>query len=170
MSESVQTETVERAKLSTMGVPRIVAVEGPGKGRSFALTRTLATVGRHATNDLHVDDPKVSGVHLELARTARGVRVRDAGSTNGTWLGAHRVTEIELTPVAELVIGSTVLRIEVDKDALAAPISEETSFGGLVARSLAMRELFVTLERVSPKPLSVLVQGETGTGKEEVAR
>jgi DNA-binding NtrC family response regulator len=35
---------------------------------------------------------------------------------------------------------------------------------------MAMRELFATLERIAPKSLSVLVQGETGTGKEEVAR
>src|SRR5204862_6703692 len=128
MSESVQTETIAKASIVTAGVPRIIAVDGPGKGRSLALTRSLATAGRHATNDLHVDDPKVSGVHLELSRTPRGVRVRDAGSTNGTWLGAHRVTEIELAPEADLVIGSTLLRIEMDQDALAAPVSEETKF------------------------------------------
>jgi DNA-binding NtrC family response regulator len=171
MSEtSVQTQSVLEAITPAAGVPRIVAAEGPGKGRSLALTRTLATAGRHATNDLHIDDPQVSGVHLELMRTSRGVRVRDVGSTNGTWLGKHRITEIELSPIAELVVGTTLLRIEFDGDALAAPVSEQTSFGGLVARSVGMRELFATLERVSPKPLSVLIQGETGTGKEEVAR
>ena len=171
MSEtSVQTQSVLEALAPAAGVPRIVAVDGPGKGRSLALTRSLATVGRHATNDLHIDDPQVSGVHLELVRTTRGVRVRDSGSTNGTWLGRHRVTELELAPVAELVIGTTLLRIEFDSEALAAPMSPQTSFGALVATSHAMRELFATLERVSPKPLSVLIQGETGTGKEEVAR
>jgi hypothetical protein len=50
MSESVQTETIAKANIVTAGVPRIIAVEGPGKGRSLALTRSLATAGRHATN------------------------------------------------------------------------------------------------------------------------
>jgi DNA-binding NtrC family response regulator len=147
-----------------------VATLGPGKGRSLALTRSLMTVGRHATNDLAIEDPQVSGIHLELVRTARGVRVRDAGSTNGTWLGPHRITEAELVPTAEITIGATVLRFDFDSDALSAPVSPHTSFGGLVAQSTAMRELFATLERIAPKPLSILIQGETGTGKEEVAR
>ena len=172
MTDSSSTHTHAVAALTTKptGVPRVVAVDGPGKGRSLALTRSLATVGRHATNDLPLDDPEVSGMHLELRRTARGVQVRDAGIRNGTWLGPHRITEAELAPNAELVVGSTRLRIDVDGDALVAPLSDHTSFGELVGRSTPMRELFATLERVAQKPLSLLVQGETGTGKEEVAR
>jgi two-component system nitrogen regulation response regulator GlnG len=155
---------------SPTSVPRVVAVAGPGAGAAFAMSSALATVGRHPTNDLVLPDPRVSGVHLELQRASNRVRVRDAGSTNGTWFGAHRVTEIELADGGEIVVGGTTLRVERDQEALAATISAHTSFGGLVGESRAMRELFATLERVAAKPLSVLVQGETGTGKEEAAR
>jgi DNA-binding NtrC family response regulator len=154
---------------ATQFVPRITAISGPGAGRVLAMTHVMATAGRHATNDLVVTDPGVSGVHLELRRGERGLHVRDAGSTNGTWLGAHRITEIELGPSAELTIGTTVLRIDTDAVAIAG-MSPAESFGELVGRSAAMREIFGTLERVAGKPLGILFQGEGGTGKEEMAR
>ncbi|HEX4515207.1 MAG TPA: sigma-54 dependent transcriptional regulator, partial [Polyangiaceae bacterium] len=71
---------------------------------------------------------------------------------------------------AEIVVGGTTLRFDVDGAAAPAAQSALTSFGALVGESASMRELFATLERISSKNLSVLVQGETGTGKEEVAR
>jgi DNA-binding NtrC family response regulator len=134
------------------------------------VVRASATVGRHPTNDFVVDDPRVSGAHLELTRIHDRVRVRDVGSTNGTWLGPHKVMDVELTIGGELTIGDTLLRLEVDETAAALPMTERESFGQFVGRSPAMRELFATLERISPKELAVLIQGETGTGKEEVAR
>ena len=152
------------------GVPRVSATHGPAQGSAFALTQSLATVGRHETNDLVLADPGVSGVHLELTRDGERVHVRDAGSTNGTWLGGHRIVEAVLAPGAELVVGGTTLRFDIDGAAAPAAQSDRTSFGALVGESASMRELFATLERISSKNLSVLVQGETGTGKEEVAR
>ncbi len=155
---------------SLEAVPRLTAVSGPAKGRALAVSGAHATVGRHSSNDLVLEDPRVSGVHLDLWRVAGGVRVRDAGSTNGTWLGPHRVGEVELAPGGELTVGGTLLRLDVDEAATPAAVSAAESFGGLVGRSIGMRELFATLDRVAPKNLSVLIQGETGTGKEEVAR
>src|SRR6202166_2271380 len=90
-------------------VPRLTAVSGPGAGRALAMARSLATVGRHKTNDLVLDDPRVSGVHLELRRVGDRVHARDAGSTNGTWIGSHRVIEIELAVGGELTVGATLL-------------------------------------------------------------
>ena len=159
---------VKRA--SQQGVPRFTAVSGTGAGRSFVMTSALATVGRHATNDLVLADPGVSAVHLHLRRLGERVHVRDPGSTNGTWLGPHRVTEVELAGGAELVLGDTRLRLDLDGGAEPAILSPEESFGELVGESTPMRELFATLARVAPKNIGLLLHGETGTGKEEVAR
>jgi DNA-binding NtrC family response regulator len=134
------------------------------------MTSAFATAGRHATNDLVLDDPRVSGVHLELRRAGERVHLRDAGSTNGTWIGAHRVVEIELAEGAEITVGGTALRLDRDEAATPARRSATNAFGDLVGGSPEMLELFAVLERVAPKELAVLVQGETGTGKEEVAR
>lgn len=154
----------------TTVVPKLVAVNGPSAGRGFAITRATSTVGRHPTNDFVVDDPRVSGTHLELTRVGDRVRVHDVGSSNGTWLGAHRVNDIEIAPGAELTIGDSLLRLETDSSVAPPPIVEKESFGELVGRSTVMNELFATLERIASKELALLVQGETGTGKEEVAR
>ena len=149
---------------------RLRAKEGPGKDRALSLTRAIATIGRHSTCDLALPDPRVSGVHLELRRVDDRVHVRDAGSTNGTWLGPHRITDVELAVGAELMVGDTLLRLEMDDTASRAAVSPDQSFGDLVGASTAMREIFATLDRVAKKPLSLLFQGEAGTGKEEMAR
>jgi DNA-binding NtrC family response regulator len=154
----------------TTAVPKLVAVNGPSAGRAFAVTRATSTVGRHPTNDFVIDDPRVSGTHLELSRNGDRVRVRDVGSTNGTWMGSHRVSDLELALGGEITIGDSLLRLDVDQAAAPPPAADRDSFGQLVGRSAAMRELFGTLERIAPKELAVLIQGETGTGKEEVAR
>jgi DNA-binding NtrC family response regulator len=152
------------------GIPRVSAVTGPGAGPGLAMVRVTATVGRHPTNDLVLNDRQVSGVHLDLHRVGNRVRVRDTGSTNGTWIGPHRVTDVELAPGGEVTVGSTLLRFDVDGGASPAVVGSAKSFGKLVGQSAVMRELFALLERVAPKNLSVLIVGETGTGKEEVAR
>ena len=143
---------------------------GPSKGASFAVTQSSTTIGRHSTNDFVIDDPRVSAAHLELTRTDDRIRVRDVGSTNGSWIGATRVSDIELTIGGEVQIGDTLLRVDVE-DSL-PPQSEKgrENFGEIVGRSKPMRELFATLERIAPLDLAVLLQGETGAGKEETAR
>jgi DNA-binding NtrC family response regulator len=162
--------TAKVAAQPAQAIPRLTAVSGPGAGRALAMSNALATVGRHPTNDLPLDDPRVSGVHLELRRAGSRVHVRDAGSTNGTWIGPHRVTEIELAAGAELTVGGTVLRLDIDEGATPAATSQQDFFGELVGVSTVMHELFVILERIAGKNLTVLLQGETGTGKEEAAR
>jgi DNA-binding NtrC family response regulator len=167
---SGQTEVNPVGPRPVLALPRVTAISGPATGRGFAMASARATIGRHATNDLVLDDPRVSGVHLELRRNDQRVQVRDMGSTNGTWLGRHRVTEIELDPGAELMVGGSLLRFDVDAEGIPSPVSPSNSFGELVGESIVMRELFALLERIAPKEIGLLVQGETGTGKEEVAR
>jgi DNA-binding NtrC family response regulator len=151
-------------------IPKLVAVAGPAAGAALSMSSTLATAGRHPTNDLVLDDPQASAVHLELRRAGERLHVRDAGSTSGTWLGGHRVTDVELAATGEIVVGTTTLRMTLDAEASTAVVSLLQSFGELVGQSTPMRELFATLERVAPEAGAVLVQGEEGTGKEELAR
>jgi DNA-binding NtrC family response regulator len=151
-------------------LPKLVATGGPCAGASLVMSSTLATAGRHPTNDLVLDDPQVSAVHVELRRVGERLRVHDAGSATGTWLGAHRVTDVEVAAGGEFTIGGTTLRVALDDQSSTAEVSILQSFGELVGQSAAMREVFATLERAAPESVAVLVQGEAGTGKEELAR
>ncbi|MFW5739655.1 MAG: sigma 54-interacting transcriptional regulator, partial [Myxococcota bacterium] len=150
---------------------RLIVVEGTNPGATLIVSRARHTVGRHPTNDLVLDDPSVSLVHLEVHRTGSDqVVIRDAESTNGTWLGEHRIQEAQLAPGAVLTVGQSKLRVESYEGVSAVAKSDATRFEGLVGQSAEMRELFAVLERIAPKNLSVLFEGETGTGKEEAAR
>jgi DNA-binding NtrC family response regulator len=165
------TEIKPRPARTGGGVARLVVTQGPSSGKSLLLTRARATVGRHLTNDLVLADPRVSAAHLELERRDEGrLLVRDLGTTNGTFLGVHRLVEAELAPGALLRLGDSSLRLEVDDRAEPEKGSEAAHFGDLLGASPEMRELFSTLDRIAPSPLTVLAQGETGTGKAELGR
>lgn len=61
-------------------------------------------------------------------------------------------------------------RLQTENAELKAKLNNRFRFGGLVGASAGMKRLFNTLELVSPMNSTVLIQGETGTGKELVAR
>jgi DNA-binding NtrC family response regulator len=125
-------------------------------------------VGRNAACKLVLDDGKVSAVHAELVATELGVRVRDLGSRNGTFAGGVRVGEIYLATAVKLRIGETDILFEpVRPERIALP--SVSSFGPMVASSPSMRAIFERLTKVAPTDLTLLITGETGTGKELVA-
>lgn len=127
------------------------------------------TVGRHAACGLVLEDPLVSAVHAELVATPEGVRLRDKGSSNGTFLGGARVLEAFLVGPCRLLLGETTLEFEPS-----APQRIElpgvTSVGRLVGSAPAMQRVFQLITRGAPTELTVLLLGETGTGKELAAR
>jgi DNA-binding NtrC family response regulator len=126
-------------------------------------------VGRNSACKLVLDDGKVSAVHAELVATEQGVRVRDLGSRNGTFVGGVRVGEIFLAAPSKLRIGETEIVFEPVRPERIA-VSTVPSFGPMVAVSPSMRAIFERLSKVSPTDLTLLITGETGTGKELVAQ
>lgn len=145
-------------------------VLGPEETASYVLPYPRAVGGRSEHADIPLMHGSVSSAHFELTFGEHAVMLRDLGSRNGTWVGRARVHDsVELHDGAEFFAGGCSLRIEFGGEQ-ARPIAMETSFHGLLGTSKKMRELFALLSRVAPLPLSVLLLGETGTGKEEVAR
>jgi DNA-binding NtrC family response regulator len=144
-------------------------IDGPDRGLSAPLGLARITIGASPSCDLVLSDPSVSGVHAELAPLDDGVRVRDLGSTNGvTHLGV-RIHEALLRPGAVIGLGKTTLAL-IPPEVGPFAESEACDYAGIVGHSPAMRRLFSALTRLEATELTVLVEGETGTGKSLLAR
>ncbi|CAN5514518.1 hypothetical protein BH11MYX1_BH11MYX1_46050 [soil metagenome] len=148
---------------------RVSAVAGPSRGAQWDARGERCAIGSHPSNDLVLDDNTVSRFHCELAISGGTVRVRELGSRNGTTAGAIRIVDASVSGGAVLVLGNSQLEIRVDDDVTEVAASPRTSFGAIIGASEPMREVFSQLEKIAASDATVLVEGETGTGKEGVA-
>jgi DNA-binding NtrC family response regulator len=111
-------------------------------------------------------DHAASRDHVRLEPRGEGrVAIVDLGSRNGTFVDGRRVARAELEPGSIVRVGDTVLRIAALTDEPSSPIDRDGLVGGT-----ALAPLRRTLNLIAPTELSVLVLGETGTGKDVVAR
>jgi two-component system response regulator GlrR len=147
---------------------QVAIVGGPGTGTSRTIEGALM-VGSHPDAGLSLADATVSRYHVELTARPDGVLVKDLESTNGTYLGGTRVSEVIVEDQAVLSLGKTTLKVSMVEADLGTP-AEQSIFGTAVGASAAMKQLFGILDKVSPSDSTVLLLGETGTGKEVMAR
>jgi DNA-binding NtrC family response regulator len=150
---------------------RLEVLQGADAGFSLTSTEDRVSIGSADNNDLVLRDPTVSRYHLTVAQSARGVIVRDLGSTNGTWIGNVAVEDgsVTVTPGAVLKLGDTTVRVS-DGEFVLIASSDPDGFAGLRGQTPAMRRLTATLTSVAVQDVAVLVIGESGTGKELIAR
>jgi transcriptional regulator with GAF, ATPase, and Fis domain len=134
------------------------------------MERDVIHIGSLDSVDIVLNDATVSRRHAEILRTKDGVILRDLGSTNGTFVGPVRVKEVYLAPDTHFRVGRTEMVFTPIDEIIDVEPSSEANFEGLVGNSVAMREVFGILERVAPTDLTVLICGETGTGKELASR
>ncbi|MBX3210046.1 MAG: sigma 54-dependent Fis family transcriptional regulator [Labilithrix sp.] len=148
----------------------IHVAKGPDSGRQAKIDQVSFIVGVGETADLRLTDPAVSREHLRVTLGPSGLRVRDEGSKNGTYLGGTRVHDVTLTSDAALQIGGTTLALTIATDSIVLPLSVSDRFGDAIGTSTVMRHLFAQLERAAGSDLTILVEGESGVGKDLLAR
>src|SRR5690349_7826419 len=69
-------------------------------------------IGSHPSNELVLDDPRVSRFHCRLTREPDGWRLTDAGSLNGTRIAGVRVlTAYVPLPTSRVEIGASAVRV-----------------------------------------------------------
>ena len=144
-------------------------VRGPDTGLEVELGDLPVGIGTHPSNQLVLTDGRASRFHLELVRGERGARALDLDSANGTTAGRLRVREVYVGDGTVLELGDSAIEIRaLGETTHDLPASE--TFGELIARSLAMRRVFAIARRAAAAPATVLLLGETGTGKDLLAR
>jgi len=148
------------------GRGRLLIVKGPDKGESIAIADLAMTLGSGLGNDVLLSDPTISRRHLGVEPRAEGVILRDLGSTNGSFVQGARFQELTLGFGTEVTIGQTVLKYVPQEEPLELAPSEEEAYGALAARDPKLRKLFRLLADVASSEATVLIEGETGTGKE----
>jgi transcriptional regulator with GAF, ATPase, and Fis domain len=148
----------------------LVVVEGTSRGKRVTVSGGAATVGTATVNTLVLDDPRVSRMHCELRVRPGVITLRDRGSTNGTFVEGLRVRDVDVAAGTIVQLGASAFRVEVGDAPAFVPLSDRSELGELVGTSLEMRRVYSVLERVAATDTTVLVLGETGTGKDVVAR
>jgi len=148
-----------------------IRVIEPPIGASFRLQMGKCTVGSAPGCDIVIAEPTVSRQHVELELAAEGVRLLDLGSRNGTFYLGQRIEKAVLGLGARIQVGGATLAIDADASALHEGLSFAGElYRGIVGRSSAMRRLFALLTRLEGSLVTVLVEGESGVGKDLIAR
>ncbi len=148
---------------------RLSVVDGAEAGRSIDGSEDEVSIGTAPGNTLVLTDPAVSRHHVAIVATARGHLVRDLGSTNGTLINGVSVERGYLASNAVIAIGDTRLRFEVVGGDDAATLSSDSAWGRAIGASPGRRRLFAMLPKIADADATVLLEGETGTGKTLIA-
>jgi transcriptional regulator with GAF, ATPase, and Fis domain len=144
---------------------KLVVVQGAACGREYTVDRDRVQVGSSRENDLVVEDDTVSRRHFEIVLHEASYLIRDLGSTNGTSVEGCWIREAFLHPGARIGAGEAVLVFQPLQERVEIPLSESNAFGRMLGVSTRSRALFHLAERVAARDATLLVTGETGTGK-----
>jgi len=163
----------ELASVRQPELRRLVVVEGPDTGATFELDPNAPSrilVGTSPACGIHLTDPTVSRRHAAFEPTGKGAyRLRDLDATNGTFVDGTRIVEVYVRGGETVRFGSTAVRLEADLAVEAPPLPSAMRFGRTLGASVAMRRLYPLCERLANARVPVIIEGETGTGKEVLA-
>ncbi len=149
---------------------KLFVASGPDKGKSIALAGRPIIVGTGGDVDLELTERSVSRRHAEAVISGEYVVVKDLGSTNGTYYRDARVGEVYVPLGGEISFGKVKVKVVPEEVALENKPHESDRLGGLIGGDLRMREIFSLIEDIATSDVTVVIEGETGTGKELVAK
>src|ERR1041385_1095292 len=148
---------------------RVEVVTGADAGLVRDIEASVIRIGARRGNDVQLTDSKVSGLHCEIRLDDRGYRLRDLDSTNGTYVSSLRINDVYIQPGAQIALGGSRLKFDPLGESIEIELADTDRFGSMIGRSVKMRELFARLEKLARSDTTVLITGETGSGKELVA-
>jgi len=173
-TQRLDEEARARAATGSPGAPRLsLLVYHPGGAQAIELeTGRAVVVGRGDAPEGTLQDATLSRKHARFTRGAgTDVECEDLGASNGTWFRGRRVTKVVLAPGDEVRLGAVVVEVHARAaSAVGAAVVPAEDLGRPILVSAAIRGVFAEVARAAPSAIPVLLQGETGTGKEVAAR
>ncbi len=146
-----------------------ILVEQDGAWIETVFDQGTITIGAMDDNDVVLRDETVSRYHCKIHQEDNAYVLQDLGSTNGTFINKVRIKEAYLKPGCSVTCGKTSLQFHAfDEQVRIRPV-ENDRLGDIIGTNIKMREIFGILEKIAPTTTTVVIEGETGTGKEVVA-
>jgi len=145
-------------------------LDGPDTGLRAHGGTTQFRIGTAVGCDLLLTDSTVSKHHCSIALGEDGVLLRDHESTNGTRIAGTRVREAYLNSGTVLRLGETEIRFTAKRESVKQSLSKRPCFGTVFGNSVGMRRIFDLLPRLAVADATILLTGETGTGKSLIAK
>ncbi len=138
--------------------------------REFSFDKDEVRIGAMDDNDIVLRDDTVSRHHCKIIQEDTGYTLVDMRSTNGTFINKVRIREAFLKPGCMIAVGHTQLKFNAREEEVEIVPSRKDQCGDLIGRNSKMREIYSIIEKISPTATTVVIEGETGTGKEVVAQ
>ena len=151
---------------------RLTVERGPDEGDTFQVdgaAPSAVLIGTSEVCNVRLRDPEVSRRHASVEVSHGDLRLRDLNSTNGTLVDGLRAVEVLLRGGEQIKVGATVLKVDLELKQNPVAIPKVAAFGALLGGSLAMRRLYPICQRLAESDVPLVIEGETGTGKEALA-
>ena len=144
------------------------AVDDPTQEWTF--DKEEVRIGSMDDNDVVISDDTVSRYHCRIVQEDTGYVLIDQRSTNGTFINKVRVREAFIKPGSIVSVGQSQLRFNAREEEVQIVPSRAKECAGLIGGNARMREIYSIIEKIAPTATTVVIDGETGTGKEVVAQ
>ncbi|MBA3394951.1 MAG: sigma 54-interacting transcriptional regulator, partial [Deltaproteobacteria bacterium] len=144
------------------------SVDDPTQEWSF--DKEEIRIGSMEDNDIVLGDDTVSRYHCRIVQDDTSYVLIDQRSTNGTFINKVRVREAFIKPGSTVSVGQSQLRFNAREEEVQIVPSHNDRCAGLIGGNARMREIYSIIEKIAPTATTVVIDGETGTGKEVVAQ
>ena len=154
----------------TLHLRRCILQAADDSSQEWVFDKEEIRIGSMEDNDVVLHDDTVSRYHCKIVQDDTSYILVDNHSTNGTFINKVRVREAFLKPGCVVAVGQSLLKFNAREEEVQIVPSRADRCGSLIGGNARMREIYTIIEKIAPTATTVVIDGETGTGKEVVAQ